>query len=307
MLPLLAAIASFIVMGVVNFAGPLLTRRTPVLTVVAIGQGTGSMVLVLILLVSLPSVPGIDFFAVGIAIGVLAGMATSAAFRAGQLGNIGLVSVILALSAVIPAIGGIAEGEQLPLHQWLGIALAAVGTVLTLLWGQGGLGGDTETAVSVPVGAAAASQPPHPALKAMQRASRNWPLLALIAATAFGIFMLLFSKLSEEDILWAGAVTRTSMASASLGVMLLLHQPMFAPGNRRRQIIPLPFLGLLMVSAVMLYGYASTHMLTVASALTAFAPVVTVSLSWIVLRERLTPIQIFGIALTIVGLVLLSV
>lgn len=302
-------------MGVVNFIGPFLTRRVPVLTVVAVGQGVGSLALALVVVVIWPSPPGIDFFLIAIAAGGMAGFATVFAFRAGQVGNIGLVSVIVALSAVIPAMGGIVEGERLPLHEWVGIALAATGTALTLLWGDQGLGGagdrgarDLPTgAVSLPVGAAASAQPPPPALGAMRRASRNWPLLAFVAAAGFGVFMLTFAKLAEQNLFWAGAVTRSSMALSAILAMTLFRQPMFSPGDKKRQLLPLPVLGLLMVTAVMLFGYASTSMLTVASALTAFAPVVTVSLSWIILRERLTRVQIFGIAMTMLGLLLLSI
>jgi drug/metabolite transporter (DMT)-like permease len=300
-------------MGVVNFAGPLLTRRVPVLTVVALGQGVGAALLVLVLIFSWPSPPGVEFFLVALAAGGMAGIATVLAFRAGQVGNIGLVSVIVALSAVVPALGGIAEGERLPLHEWIGIALAGTGTALTLLCGDQGPAGGANSgarssppgAVSLPVGAAAAAQPPHPALGAVRRASRNWPLLAFVAAAGFGIFMLTFAKLAERDLFWAGAVTRLSMAFSAILAMVLLRQPMFSPGDKRRQLLPLPFLGLLMVTAVMLFGYAASSILTVASALTAFAPVVTVSLSWIILRERLTKAQMAGIAITIVGLVLI--
>jgi drug/metabolite transporter (DMT)-like permease len=300
-LALLAAIASFLCIGTVNFLGPLLTRRTPVMTVVAVGQGAAALTVALLLVVSRPALPGVEFLVIGGVAGAMTAFATAAAFRAGQFGNIGLVSVILALSAVIPAVGGVVEGERLPLHEWLGIAIAAAGTALTLLWGEGA------RSSSVPVAAAAAPQPQHPAVRAMHRASRSWLLLALGAAVGFGVFMLIFAELSEESILWAGLVSRGAMALSASAVILLMHQPMVAPGNVRRQLLPLPLLGLLMLAAIMLFGYASTEMLTVASALTAFAPVVTVSLSWLILHERLTHPQILGITTTILGLILLSI
>lgn len=293
-------------MGVVNFVGPLLTRRVPVLTVVAVGQGVGSTGMFLALLIFWSAPPGLDFFLVGAAAGVLSGMSTIFALRAGQVGHIGLVSVILALSAVIPVLGGIIEGDQPPLHQWIGIALAAGGTGLTLLAGDRRLRPAAESA-SLPIGAAATAQPPHPALGAMRRASRNWPLMALLAAAGFGVFMLVFAKLSEESLLWTGFVSRFSMAITAAIVMLTLRPPVLSPGGMRKQLLPLPFLGLVMAAAILLFGYSSLSMLTVAAALTAFAPVVTVALSWILLRERLTRAQIFGIAITICGLCLIAV
>lgn len=316
MLVTLAAIGAVVCMGISNFAGPLLTRRTSALTVIAVGQAISVTLMIIAVAVFAVAMPGLEFAVIGFACGVWAGIATVFAFRAGQFGKIGIVAVILSLSAIIPVIGGIVGGDRPPAHQWMGIALAATGTALTLLAGnrersaEGRAAGKVpKLALAMPVGAAAvpAEQPPPVVRDALRRAGRNWMLMAALGAIGFGVFMLVFAKLSERNVLWATLFTRAGMGSIAVVAIVVLGRPLFAPGNRRRQFLPLPFIGLTMALAVLLYGYAAASMMTVASALTAFAPVVTVSLSWIILHEHLTRAQMVGIAITVVGLSLVAV
>lgn len=316
---LLAAMAAVFGMGCANFLGPLMTRRTPVLTVVGVGQGTAALGVFAILLFNWQPLPGVGFLFGAIGLGVVSAFATSLAFRAGQVGHIGLVSVIAAASAIVPAVGGVLGGDVPGLWQWMGILLATGGTVLTLLAGdqtkdwadtaadQARKASVAPRAVDLPVGAATVAQAPHPAVSMAKRASYNWPLMSVAAAVGFGIFLFGFGKLAEQSLLWVGVISRSSMAIAAGAAMVAFRLPAFAPGNRRRQLLPLPPLGVLMMTAVLLYGYAATTMLTVAGALTAFAPVVTVSLGWIILRERLTRTQIIGVVITVGGLVLVAV
>lgn len=317
MLATLAAIGAFLCMGTVNFFGPLMTRRTPVLTVVAISQGSGALAITVIVLILSPSLPGLGFFLVAALSGVISSVATIMAFRGGQVGPIGLVSVIIAMNTLVPAAGGIIIGERPDVHQWVGIVLAAAGTLVTLLTidrkKQTGPEARHEPenpvghAVSVPVGAGAVMPALGPAFSVAKRASRSWILMASLAAVGFGVFMLVFAELSRENLPWAGVVSRLFTSLTALAIIPLIGQPFLSPGGWRRQLAPLPFIGLLMTSAVMLFGYAAISMQTVASAFIAFAPVVTVSLSWIVLKERLLRIQFVGIGIAVVGLILIAV
>lgn len=303
-------------MGTVNFFGPLLTRRIPVLTVIAVSQVTGALFLGVAVLALSPAFPGLRFTIIAVLCGVVSATATVMAFRGGQIGPIGLVSVVIALNTVIPAAGGVIIGERPSVLQWMGIALAAIGTVLTVLTRDredpGGAkaakrDGSVGQIVTVPVGAATVFPALTPALAAARRASRSWILMASLAAVGFGVFMLAFAELSREDLPWAGFVSRLSTSITALAIIPLVGQPFFGPGPKRRQLMPLPFVGILMTAAIMLFGYAAISMQTVASAMTAFAPVVTVSLSWIVLKERLLPIQFVGIGIAVFGLLLISV
>lgn len=316
MLATVVAITSVIGMGMANFFGPLFTRRTPVLTVILFSQIGGGVALLPVMLAFKPSLPGLDFILVGAAAGVFMAPATVFALRAGQIGPIGLVSVVLALSAIIPVAGGLAVGDQPSAGQWAGILLAAVGTGLTLLMGErGGEHGGSKAPgeqsgvgaiVSVPLGAGAVLPALRPAFTAANRIGHSWLLLACLGAVGFGLFMLALAELSKENAMWATMLTRIFTALGAAVMILFLGRPLFSPGNRRRQLVPLPLLGVLMAGAALLFGFAAKEMQTVASALTAFAPVVTVALSWILLRERLTAAQIAGIMTTVAGLTLVA-
>src|SRR5690606_2770596 len=106
----LAAIGALLCMGVVNFVGPLVTRRTPVLTVVMVGQGVAAIPLIVAVIVSQMAMPGLGFVVVSAATGAITAFATVGSFRAGQIGEIGVVSVIIAMASIIPAMAGILGG-----------------------------------------------------------------------------------------------------------------------------------------------------------------------------------------------------
>lgn len=316
MLVMLAAIAAFVGLGIGDFLGPLLTRRTPALTVIVGAQTLPMALLFVVAIMFAVEAPGGAFVAKALLAGMMTALATFLAFRAGQIGHIGLVAVILALSAVIPAAGGVLQGERPPSHQWLGIMLAAGGTGLTLLAGeQSRRRGARDTAAApvrapgMPLGAAtpAAARPPAPVVSALRSAGGNWAFLAVAAAIMFGLFMLIYADLARQNLVWATAVSRLSMILTAAAAILLLGRSVFGPGDRRRQFLPLPLLGLIMTAAIFLFGYAASSMQTVASALTAFSPVVTVTLGWIILRERLTRRQLTGIGIAVFGLILIAV
>lgn len=314
MLVTLAAIGAFLCLGISNFLGPLVTRRTPLLTVIAGGQAVPAVLLGLALVVFALPLPGFGFLLLGLAAGALTAVLTALAFRAGQIGNIGLVAMILSLSAIIPAVAGIAGGERPPIQEWLGIGLAAGGTGLALLAGgrnsrrNAESGGRAVVPAGMPVGAGAVPAPLSPTVRStLRKAGGNWPLMAVGAALSFGLFMLVFSELAKEDLIWASFLSRVGMVGAVAPIIVARGKPIFSPGDWRRQAWPLPFLGLFMTSAIVFFGYAASSKLTVTSALMAFAPVVAVTLSWLILHERLTRAQMVGIAIAISGLVLIAV
>lgn len=284
-LALLAAILAFVCMGTANFAGPFLSRQAPVLSVLAVGTLPAVVLLGLFAALFAGPMPGIGFLLLAMAAGAITSASSALAFRAGQIGHIGLVSVIVSLSAIIPVAAGIFEGDKPPLVQWIGITLAACGTALTLLAGDTfRVSGDGER----------------------RKVKSNWPLLAAVGAVGYGFSLVILAGQVEENLLWAVFLNRGGlMLSAALAIPLL-GQTLLRPGGSFRQLAPLPLLGLTMTTAIMLYGYASRSIMTIASALTAFTPLVSVTLSWLIVKERLTPLQIAGIAMAICGLGLLA-
>jgi len=124
----LALIAS-LCWGVADFMGGSLSRRHPLLVVVLVSQAVG---LAGVVVVAAVRSGGYD---TGAALpGVLAGLAgvvaVSSFYRSMTLGAISVAAPILATSAVVPVVVGLATGERPSAVQMAGIAAALAGVAL---------------------------------------------------------------------------------------------------------------------------------------------------------------------------------
>jgi drug/metabolite transporter (DMT)-like permease len=129
--------------------------------------------------------------------------------------------------------------------------------------------------------------------------------LALLAALAFGLFLVAIRYASRPDPLWGVLATRTGsvLALLVLGVAF-----------RSRINVPLPDLpalfavGVLDVGADVFFAFATTlGLLSIVSILSSLYPVATVVLARIVLNERMARLQQAGIGLALAGVLLISV
>ncbi len=128
--------------------------------------------------------------------------------------------------------------------------------------------------------------------------------LALVAALAFGLFLVAIRYASRPDPVWGVLATRTG----SVAALLLL-----AVAFRSRIKLALPDLpalfaiGVLDVGADVLFAFATTlGLLSVVSILSSLYPVSTVILARIVLNERMARWQQAGIGLAFAGVLLIS-
>ena len=124
----LALIAS-LCWGVADFMGGSLSRRRPLLVVVLVSQAVG---LTGVVVVAAVRTGGYD---TGAALpGVLAGLAgvvaVSSFYRSMTLGAISVAAPILATSAIVPVVVGLATGERPSAVQLAGIGAALAGVAL---------------------------------------------------------------------------------------------------------------------------------------------------------------------------------
>ena len=76
---------------------------------------------------------------------------------------------------------------------------------------------------------------------------------------------------------------------------------------QRSEVWPLIVIGVMDVAANVCFGWAtSMGALSIVSVLGSIYPIVTVALAWLVLKERLVPIQYVGIAAAMSGVALIS-
>ena len=213
--------------------------------------------------------------------GVVAGLAglvgLSAVYQGMAIGVISVVSTIAATGPVVPILVGLILGERPTWLQFLGMALA--------------LGGIALLAVD--------RRPTQSGRHLLPGVG-----LALVAALAFGLFLVAIRYASRPDPVWGVLATRTG----SVAALLLLAGAFRSRIKVARPDLPALFaIGVLDVSADVFFAFATTlGLLSVVSILSSLYPVSTVILARFVLNERMAPSQQAGIGLAFAGVLLIS-
>ena len=110
-LAVLLALASSATWGVADFAGGLLARRLPTLSVTVISQAAGFAALLVAVAILGEQIDGRSF-AIGLVAGVGGGLGLAAFYKALSLGTMSIVSPIVACGAVVPFAISLATGER---------------------------------------------------------------------------------------------------------------------------------------------------------------------------------------------------
>jgi drug/metabolite transporter (DMT)-like permease len=273
----LLALASSLMWGVGDFLAGELSRRRAAIAVAGAVQVVG---LAFMLAVSILSGAWMQ----GISVGSYAGWAVLASFSGlGGLiafytalgsGQMGIVSPIAALGVLVPLAVGLVQGEQPAPWQMIGILLAVVGVVLAS--GPELSGG----AGARPVG------------------------LAVLAALLFGLFFVFAAQGSESSPVLTMTVQRITSSILVLSAAAVVRS---VGGLQREDAGRLVVVGVLDVGANLAFSFATTlGMLAVVSVLGSVYPVVTVLLAWLVLGERLKPVQYVGAAVTITAVAMIA-
>jgi drug/metabolite transporter (DMT)-like permease len=129
--------------------------------------------------------------------------------------------------------------------------------------------------------------------------------LALLAALAFGVFLVAIRYASRPDPLWGVLAIRTGSVLALLALGLAFRSRIKVA---RADVPSLFAVGVLDVSADVFFAFATTiGLLSIVSILSSLYPVATVILARIVLQERMAGLQPVGIGLALAGVLLISV
>ena len=258
--------------GAGDFAGAVAARRAGALVVVAGAHGVGLMALLVGVLIVRPPLPGADAVLLGVGAGVGGVVGLAALYRGMSLGSMGLVTSLSgAGSLAIPLVAGALLGATITPLGLLGVACAA--------------------------GAAAAASG-----ASADEVSRRALALAALAAVGFGGWFVLIDAAADwGDPLWALVFSRATSAALATAA---------AFGRMERSRFPLRTVvaaGLLDVGGNGLYVVARDLIpIALAAALTGLYPVVTMILARVVLGEHLPRLGQLGVALALLGIVLIS-
>jgi drug/metabolite transporter (DMT)-like permease len=190
----------------------------------------------------------------------------------------GTVALIACSSPLlVAAIGVMARWDRLSTRQWIGVVLGAVGVAVTLA-----------DRVGMPSGFAAPA----------------WTFLGLAGLTAG---TLLHSRLSPATGRYALPAVELAAATAVLAVWAPLHGPLAIPITEKAMT---SFLWLATISGVgaplLLFHLIRTHGATRASSRLFLVPAVAAIAAWPLLGTPIAPVTIAGLALSAVGLRLLT-
>lgn len=266
------ALSSAAAYGAGDFAGGLAARRAPVLLVTAVAQAAGLALLVPAALL----VPGhVSVAALGI--GALAGVAGMAGLllymRGLAAGPMGLVAPVSAVvSAGLPLVAGVVGGERPGPVAWFALAVALVAIVLASASSRG----DAAAGAGLAYG--------------------------LAAGVGFGLFFVGVAATPDDSGLWAPLAGRVVSLTLLVAILVARGAAQRAPGVRLMVAC-----GLLDTGANVLFLLATrTGALSVAGVLVSLYPVVVIVLARVVLRERLTGLQLTGVGLALTASALLA-
>jgi len=272
----LLALASAATWGVADFSGGLVSRRVATIPVTVISQSAGFVALLVAFVIHGGGLNGRSFW-IGILSGLAGGAGLAAFYKALSLGTMSIVSPLSACGALVPFGISVATGERPGTIPIAGAALALGGAVLASAEERRSEAPDRVRAIA----------------------------LALLAAVTLGLFIYFLGLGSREGSPLSTLVGARVGSLSLLGALALGRRQSLLIG--RGLLLKVAAIGLCDVAANVLFALASGHgLLALVSVLGALYPVMTVLLAYVVLGERLTPLQITGIGAALAGVAALS-
>ncbi len=273
--------ASMLLFGIANFVAGIYAKRYDPIMVLSWYFSSSSVILLVVALAffRIPHVsPGGVVELIGAAIASAAGIFFF--YRGLGSGNISVV-VPVASAYTVPAviISVIVLGETLGAMQIAGICAAILGTILI------GIKFGSIHKSSGPLSAGIGS--------------------AVLTLFIWGAFYPLIGFLSESmGWIWPVLVSSVGTAAIFVAYGLATRRDMRLP---RRGSIGIFAYAWTATTAFALYSIgAGTGNIALVAAIAAAAPLITVVLAMLLLKERMEPIQVAGLALIIIGLVAIS-
>ena len=263
--------------GVSDFVGGLASRRIPAISVLLVSYPVGALLMAAMLpLYGGPVSTGTLAWSVAGGAAGLAGVALL--YTALGQAPMNVISPVTAvMSALVPVLAGVLQGERPHLLAWLGIILGLLAVVLISLQ--------------------PADHPHGPV---------GWrPLaMAVLAGVGFGAYFICLARSDHDSGIWPVVLSRL--------VSAVLVLPLAAAGAGFVRI-PRPMLGLAAVAGVLDAGanlgflLASRHgLLSLSAVITALYPAGTVLLAVLVLKETTGRIQRIGLGVATAAVVLLT-
>lgn len=286
MLTIVLGLATALTYGFADFFGALASKKLrPILVTALAAFGGLSLLAFLALLPNFTATFDRQTVIWGSVGGLFSAIGLSALYRALAEGPIAILSPLSAvISAIVPAIFGIASGERFTWLGWLAILLVLIAVVLVAF-----VPGD---AVRMP--------------------SAKGVFFGVTAGLGIGIVLIALDQAPSSSGLGAVILIRAINGGLLIATAVLLILSKKASPNEFRNLSAKFWLVVLAAgfcdatANVLFVTAAQTGSFTVVSVLTALYPLGTILLAFAVLREKVARSQLIGIGLALGACVLLA-
>jgi drug/metabolite transporter (DMT)-like permease len=201
------------------------------------------------------------------------------AYSALRIGKVGVVAPIVSTQGAIAALIAIVAGEQVGADIAVLLAVIAVGISL------------------------AAIAPPEGAASEQPRRDKLALAYSVAAAVAIGWSLYAIGRVSVAlPVAWA------LLPSRAIGVAVVTLPLLIRSGLRMtREALPLVLVaGVFEVAGFALFAFGSRHGIAVAAVLSSQFAAIAAIAAYVLFRERLSPVQLAGVAVIVTGVGILS-
>lgn len=276
------ALASAVTYGAADFMGGMASRRASTLAVVLWSQLAGVLVVVAGLVFLPAARPAAGDLAWGAAAGIAGIAGVGLLYHALSIAPMSVVAPVTGVCALsLPVLVGLVAGERPGWAALAGVPVAVV--AVTLISHEGAI---------------------EDAVEGRSPASARGLMVALTAGMIIGLFLVLLAQADPRSGLWPLLAARAAAVSSGL---------VFARAARRRIRLERPVVALVvlggfsdMLANVLYLLAAQRGLLSVVATLTSLYPGATVVLAALLLRERLRPVQLAGLACAAAAIVLMT-
>lgn len=268
-------IISAITWGAGDFSGGMAVKRSNPYGVVIFAHVISLILVITLALLLGDPIPPTQDFLWGAAAGLGGGMGLALLYTALASGQMSVAAPVSALvAAALPVLIGIYSEGWLSLTTMIGFALALI--AVWFISGGAGL-----------------------------KLQFNVLALPLIAGISFGAFFVFLEKGSDISMLYPLAATRIASITSLLIFSAATRQPILPA---RESWLPIFLSSVLDTAGNGLYVLsAQTGRMDVAAVLGSLYPGSTVLLAWFILKEKISRVQMAGIAVALVAIVLITI
>ena len=279
MLALGLGLSASVAWGGSDLVAGLAGRRLPLLTVLIGAQASGLALLIALLVVVGGHAPSAHAALLAAGAGLAELLGYAALYKSLALGPMSVVAPISSIAAIVPVTVAVAGGQPIA-------AAAAVGFGLAL------------------TGAAAACTERGGAERSAERIVPG-AVLAAVAALCFGAFFVAIDAASKQSSpTWAVVIDRLASVTALAVIAALTRPGLGISGGDLRAVSAV---GVLDGAANAMFAFALMHGLpSTVSVAGSLAPVTTVVLAALLLKERLALFQTVGVMTVLAGVALFS-